>query len=370
MSGTSTEIAIADHRLSQQGPELDWSKHIARALFGKESRIFVNNQYELDTLTKQARENKALARTFSRVETRNPSLIPRIHDTISDSQNRLEDAFSLLSSAQRVLSNAGVPFAVIKSLDGLPDMGHDIDLLVGANLSRVKSRLLKAFRCAEVTLTFCDRQAGKFSSFIEGYSSDLELYTAISQLGERYYPDGLVLARRYWDKDLNGGTYLCSFEDRLLITCIHALYRHGRIRLSDFRTVHRSLSVDLDLNYVLSVVESSGTKEGFAVFMKLLDKVGRDDLDMELLPEEVKSYSDNVLKSNPLLAALVGRLRTRFPVSVPAWMTALLFLHKAWADLVHSKPESFARSIVAPLLLLMYKSVPLRLQKAVRIQIW
>lgn len=263
-----------------------------------------------------------------------------------------------------------IPYAVIKSLDALPDLGHDIDLLVGKNLAKVRDELLKRLRCYPVTLTFCDRQAGKFSTFIQGYDFDFELYARVSQMGEEYYPEETVLQNRNFVSTINGGTYLCSNEDRLLITCIHTMYRHQKIRLSDLNIAYQAFKDGANVQTILQTVELAGIQKGFAVFMTILRRIGLNSLGLDILPDQIDTYTARVLKSDPLIAKLVGRLKQTYPLKIPIGLSILLFLNKAAIDAARNRTRSMIRSLTAPAVLLMDKSVPLKVQKATSFRIW
>ncbi len=169
---------------------------------------------------------------------------------------------------------------------------------------------------------------------------------------------------------LGSKTYLCSQEDRLLITCIHTLYRHGKIRLSDLKVAYDALNSRLDSDIVLGTVESAGIQRGFAFFLRILEMMGQEILGKDLVPREFKDYTDRVLYRDAILKLLLRRIRPRFPLRVPTTLVLLLFLHKAAADLARNKIGSCLRSSLAPVLLIMDKSIPLRLQKAISVRIW
>ena len=351
--------------------DTDWSKAIAKILFGKaESKLGIASEAELESLVAQAKANKALARTLVQVEgltNRIERLLDGIRHEVAD---QLDDSLRLLTDAQTICMEMGVPFAVLKSFDALPDVGHDIDLLVGRNLRNVRSMILKRFNCSAVTLTFCDRQAGKFSTFVQGFHSDLELYTRFSQLGEEYVPVDQVLERRVSFQLAEGFTYLCCQEDRLIITCIHTLYRHGRIRLSDLGIAYESLKAGLDVRKILETVESAGVSRGFAVFITILDRTFKEMIGEDPIPFPIRSYVNRILAGDRVLALLMDMMERRFPLKVPVLITALLFLYKGASDLSQSCVQSGLRSLTAPFLLALDKVVPLRFQKAIRVRIW
>ncbi len=294
--------------------DTDWSKAIAKILFGKaESKLGIASEAELVSLVAQAKANKALARTLVQVEGLT-SPVNRLLDGVRhEVADQLDDALRLLTDAQKICMEMGIPFAVLKSFDALPDVGHDIDLLVGRNLRNVRSMILKRFNCSAVTLTFCDR---------------------------------------------------------LVITCIHTLYRHGRIRLSDLGIAYESLKAGLDVKKILETVESAGVTKGFAVFITVLDRTFKEMIGEDPIPFPIRSYVNRILAGDRVLALLMNMMERRFPLRVPVLITALLFLYKSASDLSQSWVQSGLRSLTAPFLLALDKIVPLRFQKAIGVRIW
>ncbi len=349
----------------------EWSHPIARILFDKDrAGLTVRSQRELETLMNQARANKAMARILAVVDGADIATRSVLESARMEVNQRLRDALSLLIQTQEICVSAGIPFTVIKSLDAMPDVGHDMDLLVGSKLGVVRSMLLARFQCSPVTLTFCDRQAGKFSTFIRGFESDFELYTRVSQLGEEYYPEDTIINRRLKHSLPQGDTYICSPEDTLLIACIHTMYRHQKIRLSDLKVAWVALNSNLDLDYVLRVVSSAGIEQGFAAFITILDRMCKSVLQEEPVPSQVQSYTGRILSSESLLSRIVRDLTMTFPLKIPLRLAILLFFHKSATDLVHARFDSSVRSALAPALLILDKLVPFRLQKAASIRVW
>jgi len=352
------------------GLDRQWSILIAKQLFEKNQKISINSEAEFDVLVEHARANKALARILQAVQGTSPSVRKKIDEARAEQDRRLREASTLLQQTQKVCLDLNVPYSVIKSLDALPDLGHDIDLLVGRNLTKVRGELMHRFQCYPVTLTFCDRQARKFSTFIEKFSFDFELYAMISQLGEEYYPAQVVLENSRQASTPVGMTYLCAKEDRFLITCIHTMYRHGKIRLSDLNIAYEVFRTGIDLHRVLATVQYAGIQKGFALFVRILEKTSRDSLGRNLVPYELQEYAKHVLDSDIILAKTASSLKQTFPLKIPIIVSMLLFLYKAASDASRAKFSSFLRSLIAPIILAIDKSLPLKLQKAIAVRIW
>src|SRR5438034_4982936 len=147
---------------------------LARALL-KNRRVQVKDEKRM---LKLVQKNKVLLRAADLL------LIPR--DVVDDAKKDVAEAFDLYDQMSNVFTQHGVSFVAIKSFDSLPDIGHDIDLLVPSptELAETEKLLINQYKVRPQGLTHCDRLLGKFSCFLEGYKHDFELYPTISQLGE------------------------------------------------------------------------------------------------------------------------------------------------------------------------------------------
>src|SRR5919108_3058623 len=158
-----------ENKSAMTHPE-EWSMLVGRQLLSKDQRFPVETSDQLDAFVKFAIANKSLGRVLPAMVGLTSQVNNQIQTLRINQQTRLGEALRLLEETQQICLRLNVPFLVLKSFDALPDLGHDIDLLIGTNLDKVRNELLKSLHCYPVTLTFCDRQAGKFSTFIERYT--------------------------------------------------------------------------------------------------------------------------------------------------------------------------------------------------------
>src|SRR5207249_9190556 len=138
---------------------------LARALL-KNRRVQVKDEKRM---LKLVQKNKVLLRAADLL------LIPR--DVVDDAKKDVAEAFDLYDQMSDVFTKHGVHFVAIKSFDSLPDVGHDIDLLVPSaeQLSLAERFLVDEYKVRPQGLTHCDRLLGKFSCFLPGYKHDFEL---------------------------------------------------------------------------------------------------------------------------------------------------------------------------------------------------
>src|SRR5207249_11013170 len=146
---------------------------LARALL-KNRRVQVKDEKRM---LKLVQKNKVLLRAADLL------LIPR--DVVDDAKKDVAEAFDLYDQMSDVFTKHGVHFVAIKSFDSLPDVGHDIDLLVPSaeQLSLAERFLVDEYKVLPQGLTHCDRLLGKFSCFLPGYNHDFNLNQTISHFG-------------------------------------------------------------------------------------------------------------------------------------------------------------------------------------------
>src|SRR5712692_4478496 len=110
---TDQMIESVHLRRRDQEP-LDWSSTIARILFGGGSNVRLRSSAEYESLSEQARANKAWARVLPFTEGMNATTIEKLDHARRDQEKRLQEGLKLLNVTQRVCIDMRVPYAVIK----------------------------------------------------------------------------------------------------------------------------------------------------------------------------------------------------------------------------------------------------------------
>src|SRR5437867_3295878 len=120
---------------------------LARALLNNR-RVRVKDEKRM---LKLVQKNKVLLRAADLL------LLPR--DIVDDAKKDVVEAFDLYDQMSDVFTRHGVHFVAIKSFDSLPDVGHDIDLLVPSaeQLSLAERFLVDEYKVRPQGLTHCDR---------------------------------------------------------------------------------------------------------------------------------------------------------------------------------------------------------------------
>src|SRR5881296_4197420 len=234
---------------------------LATALL-RNDRITVRDE---GRMLKLARKNKVLLRAAD--------LIHLPSNVIDEAKKDVDEAFDLYDRMSGVFAKHGISFVAIKSFDSLPDIGHDIDLLVASpsELAEAEKILVNEYRVRPQGLTHCDRLLGKFSCFLPGYKHDFELYPTISQLGETHLDPSQVLLHRRRETVEGHEVWMTSDSDRVLIRVIHAMFRHNFLKLSDILDFLKLIET-ASPQEVLEKIDNALIGDAFIFYLASIDR--------------------------------------------------------------------------------------------------
>lgn len=297
-----------------------------------------------DQMLKLAKKNKVLLRAAG--------LLGLSSNAVDEAKRDATEAFDLYDQMSKVLSDHGVSFVAIKSFDSLPDIGHDIDLLVPypVELAGAEKLLIDQYRVQPQGLTHCDRLLGKFSCFLPGYKHDFELYPTISQLGETHLDPAQVLLHRRMTMVEGHKVWMTSESDRVLIRIIHAMFRHNFLKLSDILDFLKLIET-ADAQEVIEKIDYARIGDAFIFYLASIDRflracgTKRDDFQL-LRSAAQKRFGNDRL-------AFLRRDRLVLPYRIPTSAIIMLFLLKAARDAASSKWKSAISCLVAPSLIIL-----------------
>jgi hypothetical protein len=189
-------------------------------------------------------------------------------------ETRIASLMQCLSLILRELDTAGVPVAVIKSLDHWPDFGSDIDLFTDAPENVVTPIMRGRFDAEVVVPTLGDRLANKVNYRIPGMSELVEVhYGRLGQTGEHIDLARRVLARRRVDAFNGAIVPVPAPEEILIIATLQRMYRHFYFRICDIVNAARIVeSGDVDFDELRHASRSAGIWPGVATYLKLVSQ--------------------------------------------------------------------------------------------------
>src|SRR6059058_971888 len=313
---------------------------LARALL-KKRRVQVKDEKRM---LKLVQKNKVLLRAADLL------LIPR--DVVDDAEKDVAEAFDLYDQMSDVFTKHGVHFVAIKSFDSLPDVGHDIDLLVPSaeQLSLAERFLVDEYKVRPQGLTHCDRLLGKFSCFLPGYKHDFELYPTISQLGEFHLDPAEVLRHRRKVVVEGREVWMTSDSDRVLIRVIHAMFRHNFLKLSDILDFLKLIET-ASPQEVLEKIDNALIGDAFIFYLASIERfLNACQVENRRFQELKKSAQERFGEDR---LRFLRRDRLVLPYRITTAAIIILFLVKAARDAAHARWKSSISCLVAPPLIVL-----------------
>jgi len=313
---------------------------LARALL-RNNKASVKDEARMLKLVKK---NKVLLRAADLV------LLPQ--EAVDEARKDAAEAFDLYDQMSAVFTKHGVDFVAIKSFDSLPDIGHDIDLLVpsATQLTQIEKILLSEYKASPQGLTHCDRLLGKFSCFLPEYKHDFELYPTISQLGEVHLDPVEVL--HYRRKVILEGreVWMTSDSDRVLIRVIHAMFRHNFLKLSDILDFLKLIET-ADREEVLQKIDNARIGDAFVFYLASINR----------FLKSCQAENSRFLDLQKLAVVRFGRDRLSFlrrdrlvlPYRIPTVAIILLFLLKGAREAAQKRWKSSLSCLAAPSLIIL-----------------
>src|SRR5713101_1518675 len=279
-------------------------------------------------------------------------LFPFPTKAIDATKQDVKEALELYHRIGGALSDCGVSYVFIKSFVSLPDIGHDVDLLVSIHSDFLKAErlLLNDYRVRPSELMHCDKMVGKFSCFLPGYKLDFEIYPNISQLGEKYLDLSRVLNERKTATIDGQQAWFASASDRVLIRVIHAVFRHKSIKLSDILDFLKLLNTTSE-SELLEKVQEARICEAFLYYLACIDRFlaasGVENLPLKELQKSAKDrFGYDRLR-------LFENDRLILPYRIPTLAIIILYLFKAGREASAGRLRSSTKCLVAPPLLIM-----------------
>jgi hypothetical protein len=297
-----------------------------------------------DRMLKLAKKNKVLLRAAN--------LIHLPSNVVDEAKKEATEAFDLYEQMSDVFTKRGISFVAIKSFDSLPDIGHDIDLLVPspAQLAEAEKFLINQYMVRPQGLTHCDRLLGKFSCFLPGYKHDFELYPTISQLGETHLDPGQVLLNRRRETVEGHEVWMTSDSDRVLIRVIHAMFRHNFLKLSDILDFLKLIET-ASSQEVLEKIDNAQIGDAFIFYLASIERFLKACQVENPRFQELKEAAQERFGEDRL--RFLRRDRLVLPYRIPAAAIIILFLVKAARDAASARWKSSISCLVAPPLIIL-----------------
>ncbi len=309
---------------------------------------------EFDHFLNVAQRNKVLLRSLLKLK--RAELFTEYQETVDRvlyvETRRLVSRLGVIRAIHESFEDAGIRFLVMKTLDNLPDMGNDIDLLVHpADAEHATTILRRKFQGANEPAaasddfehrSICDRLVGKNLFYLGNHAWETndygppqaEVYPRFCQLGEEYLSAERLISRKVSLRYDGFDYYVPCDEHRLLLTAIHSLFRHGVIRISELHNSMNWIEKGVDWDFTWREAESSGILYALSYFLR-----------------HVAKYSSLVSASHGLSTLADVHFTFTYPLKPANSQIALFWSTKGLMDIGHLRLRSAARSLLlAPIL--------------------
>lgn len=271
-------------------PELDGAAAtvLMRALLGRSISPQEIARVGWDRLAGIARQNGVLLRAADRFRKEQLAIPASVVDAIEGEQRRAETALALVGRVSAVCTRLGVPFLFPKAIQHLPDVGSDLDLLVGNRSTAIDEVLVRELGAVAVRPDIVSRIAGTATYSVPG-GPPLDIqHGRIGAVGEHIdFPARLIAGRRPRTvRDLE--FHVPSASDQLVLQGMQRVYGKRRIRLSDIIYTISTIAHDpLDWDYIIRQSRRAGTLRGLSCYLSYADHIQREQTGCPLLDSRI-----------------------------------------------------------------------------------
>ncbi len=199
------------------------------------------------------KKNVILIRFYERAQLKDPLLA----DAVAEEKRRIELTLKYINQIKSILKEREISFVFTKAFIHVPDMGHDIDLLIGDTSFRADRLLKERLSMRPDFNSIVNYLAGKRGYVVDGCPSELEIHHGrLGHAGEFYdYAQHVI-------KRANEGAP--SDEDQLILRTLQRVYGHRSLRISDALNVQELLKKEtLDWSYIRNKADELGVSKGF-----------------------------------------------------------------------------------------------------------
>jgi hypothetical protein len=193
------------------------------------------------------------------------SVLTAERDRIANALNRLEQVCDALELAH-------CPTVVMKTLDHLPDLGNDLDLVVVGDRKALLNVFAKKFHARVEARSWGDRLANKWNFVLPDLRESIEAHIGrLGQMGEHTRLAQRFIGRRV-RVNVNGNSFFMPApEERIYAATLQRMYRHFYFRVCDILNAAAVIeSGKLDFTELRRGAQLSGIWPGVASFLKIV----------------------------------------------------------------------------------------------------
>lgn len=245
-------------------------------------------EVEPETLYEVLRKNLVLIRALDACDLSTSPQAAAIQASLDREKARIQTGVEAIQRLAKELDEAGIRYAIIKTLDQYPDMGHDIDFLVLDRVGDISQIVVEGMGGEIKGRTLSERLAQKTNYRLPGHPTLEQHHERLGQVGEeRSLVDELM--KRVTTTDLEGvAIQTPSLEFRILLAVLQRILRHFNIRLCDVVNMHQIVkSGEVDWDYLFEFSRQQGLYRAVAYYLSFVEAIHRDYVGEGILPDEI-----------------------------------------------------------------------------------
>lgn len=266
----------------------DTATLLMRALLGRTISADEVQRVGWERLAAIARQNGILLRVAGCIEAGRLTMPALVDHAVASERQRAAAALGIVRRVSEICAAHGVPFLFPKALQHHPDMGSDLDLLVGTRSTAIDDALVRELGGTAVRPNLVSRIAGTATYSIPG-GPPLDIqHGRLGAVGEHVaFPAALLAHSR--PCIIDGVTFLVpSADDQLVLQGMQRVYGRRRIRLSDIiYTVSTITGDSLDWDYIVAQARLAGILRGLSCYVSYVDQVHLELMGYPLLDAPV-----------------------------------------------------------------------------------
>lgn len=292
-----------------------------------------------------ARQNTVLLRSASRMRQLELPLSPEYHQAELLESARVANLLELVARVADICRQIGVRFMFAKAFQHLPDMGHDVDLLLIDSSPAAISTIASALKAQPGPDSFCQRLAHKKAFIVPGYHGPLEVQQGrLGHVGEHEILPELVWSRRCNAFEVGVPVSVPSREDALMIQVVQRIFGHRHLRLSDMLRTASLLNEPIDWKYMQETSKRIGIITALSDYLSVVERAHHTVTGRSLMRAML---SIPVSRGQDIRLSSDGRLATKIVLRA--------YRDKFMTDLMHGDWNPVTRLCLLPIVALTVK---------------
>ena len=234
-----------------------------------------------------AKANGVLLRAARRLGRRRRDLPGQFETAVAAEEHRAASLLDLIKRIAELCTAGAVPHVFLTTLEGYPDVGRDVDVLVLRERAGASQRWIDPLGGKPLRQDFSDRLAA--AARYETDAGEVDVHTGrLGRVGEDASFARAVVARRRLTRVAGIEFFGPAPADALVLQGMRRMYTRRGIRVSDLiatvRTVRRA---DFDWAEAFATAERFGVLEAVSCYLGYVERVHHDVLGTPLLPSTI-----------------------------------------------------------------------------------